>query len=103
MGISKRRRISSQSRYDSGMDNQGRTLASIGEEARKSQQGLCQFCQCAALGFSRMRSRAWRMFGLLSCVPLWTPFYIFLRASNHGVLSFKSGYSLQDKILKTLE
>jgi hypothetical protein len=26
-----------------------------------------------------------------------------LRAANQGVLSFKSGYSLQDEILKTLE
>jgi hypothetical protein len=30
-------------------------------------------------------------------------FYFFLRASDQGGLPFKSGYSLQDKILKTLE
>jgi hypothetical protein len=54
-----------------------RTLGTIGERARKSLQGLCQFCQCAALGFPRMRPRAFRMLGLLCCVPLWSTFLHF--------------------------
>jgi hypothetical protein len=84
VGISKRRRISSQSRYDSGVDNQGRTLASIGEQARKSLQGLCQFCQCAALGFPRMRSRAFRMLELLFVDLCGLLFYIFLEGVQPG-------------------
>jgi len=78
-------------RYDWGMDTQVRTLTSIREQARKSLQGLCQFCQCAVVGVSANAFAGLadaRAAFLCASVDSFSTF--FLRASNQGVLPFKS-------------
>jgi len=89
-------------RYDSSMDTQERTLASIREQARKSLQGLCQFCQCAGVLTNAFAGLAYvRVAFLCTSVDSFSTF--FSRTSNQGGLPFKSRYSLQDEIFKALE